>query len=64
MFLSRIRLGSALAVVVVIAAALMAAAGAAARSVQPTSPWYAFDAAARKAQHQRVVEVLGNQRVG
>ena len=31
--------------------------------VQPTSPWYAYDAALRKA-HQRVVEVLGNKRVG
>ena len=58
MFLSRIRLGSALAVVVVIAAALMAATGAAARSVQPTSPWYAYDAALRKAQHQRRQHVI------
>ena len=51
MFLARTRLGWALAVVVVLAAALMASAGATARSVQPTSPWYAYDAALRKAQH-------------
>ena len=53
MFLSRIRPGWTLAVVVILAAALMAAAGATARSIQPTSPWYAYDAALRNAQHQR-----------
>ena len=53
MFRFRIRLGLALAVVVVLAAALMPAAGAAARGIQPTSPWYAYDAALRNAQHQR-----------
>ena len=52
MFLSRTRLGCAFAVVVVLAAALMAAAGATARSIQPASPWYAYDAALRNAQHQ------------
>jgi len=52
MFRSRMRLGLALAVVVVLAAVLMPAAGATARGIQPTSPWYAYDAALRKA-HQR-----------
>ncbi|HEX6761620.1 MAG TPA: hypothetical protein VF094_02340 [Gaiellaceae bacterium] len=47
------RLGWALAVVVVLAAALMPAAGATVGGVKPTSPWYAYDAALRKAQHQR-----------
>ena len=50
MFRSRNRLGLALAVVVVLAAALIPAAGATARGVQPTSPWYAYDAALRQ-QH-------------
>jgi hypothetical protein len=31
----------------------MPAAGAAARGIQPTSPWYAYDAALRNAQHER-----------
>ena len=54
MFVSRMRLGWALAVVVVLAAALMPAAGATVRGTQPKmSPWYAFDAALRNAQHQR-----------
>jgi hypothetical protein len=53
MFLSRIGLGWVLAVVVVLAAALMPAAGATARSIEPSSPWYAYDAALRNAQHQR-----------
>jgi pyruvoyl-dependent arginine decarboxylase (PvlArgDC) len=53
MFRSRIRLGWSLAVVVVLAAALMPAAGATVRGIQPTSPWYAYDAALRNAQHQR-----------
>ena len=56
---SRIRLGWTLAVVVVLAAALMPAAGATARGVQPTSPWYAYDAALRKAQHQRQQQGVG-----
>ena len=53
MFVSRMRLGWALAVVVVLAAALMPAAGATVRGIQPKSPWYAYDAALRNAQHQR-----------
>jgi len=53
MFRSRIRFGWTLALVVVLAAALMPVAGAAARSIQPPSPWYAYDAALRNAQHQR-----------
>jgi hypothetical protein len=52
MFLSRMRLGFALAVSVVLATAILPAAGGA-RSIQPTSPWYAYDAAVRDAQHQR-----------
>jgi len=44
------RLGLALAVVVVLAAVLMPAAGATARGIQPTSPWYAYDAALRNVQ--------------
>ncbi len=57
MFLSS-RLGWALAVVVVLAAALMPAAGATARVILPTSPWYAYDAALRNAQHQRQQHVV------
>jgi hypothetical protein len=57
MFLSR-RLGWALAVVVVLASALMPAAGATARIILPTSPWYAYDAALRNAQHQRQQHVV------
>ena len=52
MSLSRIRLGWAIAVVVVLAAALVPVAGARTHGVQPTSPWYAYDAALRQAQHQ------------
>ena len=59
MFVSRMRLGWALAVVVVLAAALMPAAGATARGTQPKSPWYAYDAALRNAQHQRQHVVTG-----
>jgi hypothetical protein len=55
MFLSRMRLGWALAAVVVLAAAFMPAAGATVRGIQPTSPWYAYDAALRNAQHQQHV---------
>ena len=58
MSLSRIRLGWALAVVIVLATALMPAAGATARGVQPTSPWYAYDAALRNAQHQRQQQTI------
>jgi hypothetical protein len=58
MFLSRIGLGWALAVVVVLAAALMPAAGATARGIEPSSPWYAYDAALRNAQHQRQQHVI------
>ena len=53
MFVSRMRLGWALAAVVVLAAALLPAAGAVVGGVKPTGPWYAYDAALRKAQHQR-----------
>ena len=52
MFLSRIGFGWALAVVV-LAAALVPAAGATARGIVPSSPWYAYDAALRNAQHQQ-----------
>ena len=58
MFRSRIPLGWALAVVVVLAAALMPAAGATTRGVQPTSPWYAYDAALRAAQHHRQAQAI------
>jgi hypothetical protein len=60
MFVSRMRLGWALAIVVVLAASLMPAAGATVRGIQPKSPWYAFDAALRKAQHQRQQDVTSN----
>lgn len=39
-------------VVVLVAAALTPVAGATARVIQPTSPWYAYDAAVRNTQHQ------------
>ena len=58
MFHSRIRLAWALALVVVLAAALMPAAEASARGSQPTSPWYAYDAALRNAQPQRQVQTI------
>ena len=60
MFRSHIPLGWALAVVVVLAAALMPAAGATTRGVQPTSPWYAYDAALRAVQHQRQAQATGS----
>ena len=53
MFVSRIRLGLALAGVSVLGAAFMPAAGATARHALVTSPWYAYDAALRNAQHQQ-----------
>ena len=55
MFRSRKRLGLASAVVVVLAASLLPAAGIAARGIQPTSPWYAYDAAVRNAEHHNLV---------
>ena len=58
MFRSRIRLGWALAVVVVLAAALLPGAGATGSGIQPTSPWYAYDAALRNAQHQRQEQII------
>jgi hypothetical protein len=58
MFRSRVRLGWLLATVVVLAAALVPAAGANARGIQPPSPWYAYDAAVRNAQHQRQQQLL------
>jgi hypothetical protein len=58
MFRSNIRLGWALALAVVLAAALLPAAGATARGIQPTSPWYAYDAALRNAQHQRQAQTI------
>jgi hypothetical protein len=60
MFHSRIRLAWALALVVVLAAALMPAAEANARGIQPTSPWYAYDAALRNAQHQPQVQTISS----
>ena len=57
-FLSSIRIGLALAVVVVLAAAFMPAAGATVRGIQPTSPWYAYDAALRQAQHVREQQAI------
>jgi len=50
---NRTQFGLALAAVVVLAAALMPAAGATGPGIQPTSPWYAYDAALRNANHQR-----------
>ena len=41
------------ALTAVVAVAFMPTAGATVRSVQPSSPWYAYDAALRKAEHQR-----------
>jgi hypothetical protein len=64
MFLSHVRLGWALAVVVVLAGALMPAAGATARGIEPTSPWYAYDAALRGAQHQRQQHVVRSHPYG
>jgi hypothetical protein len=59
MSLSRIRLGWALAAVVVLAVALVPAAGARTSGVEPKNPWYAYDAALRKAQHQRQEQSVG-----
>jgi hypothetical protein len=55
----RIRLGWAIAVVVVLAAALVPVAGARTSGVEPKNPWYAYDAALRKAQHQRHQQSVG-----
>jgi hypothetical protein len=56
MSLSRIRLGCVLAVVVVLAAALVSVAGAGTSRVEQKNPWYAYDAALRKAaQHPQTV---------
>ena len=52
MFVSRVRLGWALAVVVALAAALVPAAGATPREFQP-SLRHAYDAASTNAEHQR-----------
>jgi hypothetical protein len=41
------------ALTVVVAVAFMPAAGATVRSVQPSSPWYAYDAALRKVERQQ-----------
>ncbi len=64
MFLSHVRLGWALAVVVVLVGALMSAAGATARGIEPLSPWYAYDAALRNAQHQRQQHVVNSHHYG
>jgi hypothetical protein len=53
MSLSRIRFAWALAAIVVLAAALVPVAGAGTGRVVSKNPWYAYDAALRKAQHQR-----------
>ena len=60
MFVSRIRLGLALAGVSVLGAAFMPAAGATARHALVTSPWYAYDAALRAAQHQRQHQAISS----
>jgi hypothetical protein len=57
-FVSRIRLASSFAVAVGVAGALLPAAGAAVRGIQPTSPWYAYDAALRHAQHVRQEQII------
>ena len=59
LFRSCIRLGLTLGLVGVLAAALMPAAGATTRGIQPTSPWYAYDAALRAVQHQRQEQSAG-----
>jgi hypothetical protein len=61
MSVSRIRLGWAIAAVVVLAAALVPVAGARTSGVQPKNPWYAYDAALRKAQHQRQQQSVGHR---
>jgi hypothetical protein len=64
MSLSRIRLGWAIAVIVVLAAALVPAAGARTRGVEPKNPWYAYDAALRKAQNQRQEQSVAHRTSG
>jgi hypothetical protein len=59
MFVSRIRLGLALSGVGVLAATLLPAAGASGRTIV-TSPWYAYDAALRNAQHQRQHQAISS----
>jgi hypothetical protein len=62
--ITRKNLSWAFVVVFVLAAVLVPAAGAArtvsvgSNGIQPTSPWYAYDAALRKAQHQRQAQSL------
>ncbi len=54
MSLSRIRFAWALAAIVVLAAALVPVAGAnSGAGIEPKSPWYAYDAALRNAQHAK-----------
>jgi SRSO17 transposase len=59
---TRTRIALAFAIFVVLAAAVVPAAGARSSGpVQPTSPWYAYDAAVRKAQHQRHLQSVRAQ---
>jgi len=57
----RTRIAFAVAIVVVAAAAVVPAAGARTGRVEPTSPWYAYDAAVRKAQDQRHAQQVKSQ---
>jgi hypothetical protein len=60
MSLSRIRFTWALAAIVVLAAALVPVAGAnSGGGIQAKNPWYAYDAAVRKAHHQRQQQRVG-----
>lgn len=43
----------------ILAGVVVPAAGARTSRVEPTSPWYAYDAALRKAQHQRHMQQAG-----
>ena len=54
----RTRIAFAVAIVLVLAAAVVPAAGA---RTEPTSPWYAYDAAVRKAQDQRHAQQVKSQ---
>jgi len=49
---TRTRIALAFAIFVVLAVALVPAAGARTGAIQPSSPWYARDAAVRQAQHK------------